>query len=73
MDTKAINKAAKACIKYIQSGKARNDNWLSTKKDILNKWNAGFILTGKQSEMIVNMYNMEVMSATQIEDLFQGK
>ena len=73
MDTKAINKAAKACINYIQSGKAKNDNWLSIKKDILNKWNAGFILKDKQVDMIINMYNMEVMQFVVIEDLFSGK
>lgn len=73
METKAINKAAKACISYIQSGKAKKDNWLNTKKDILNKWNVGFILTDKQAEIITNMYNMEVMKNTVIEDLFSGK
>lgn len=60
MTEKQLKKICTACVEYIKSGKADDNQWLHAKKDILNKWHAGKILSAGQIEMIVKMYNMEV-------------
>ena len=60
MDNKQLKKICNKCIEYIQTGKADHNQWLATKKDILNKWAAGYILSTGQIEVVVKMYNNEV-------------
>ena len=76
MDTKLLKKAANASIAHILSGKASQDQWLTTKKDVLNKWAAGYILSPGQEDIIKNMYNREVIHPHEVElfaDTFPGK
>lgn len=61
-----------ACIAFIQEGRASQDSYLQMKKDILNKWAAGYALSDAQFSIITKMFNMEV-NQTPIRDLFAKK
>ena len=66
-----INYICQQCYSFIQSGYAQDNQWLQTKKDILNQWMADRYLSPGQVDIIIKMYNIEVIGST-IPDTFSS-